>query len=52
MHPCKSFTDDLGGETYLDSGGKNPAENLPIIQYPLSIFYDYIMSNINVELFF
>ena len=33
MHPCKSFTDDLGGETYLDSGGKNPAENLPIIQY-------------------
>ena len=22
MHPCKSFTDDLGGETYLDRGGK------------------------------
>ena len=51
MHPCKSFTDDLGGETYLDSGGKSPAENLPIIQYPLSIFYDYIMSNIHVERF-
>ena len=51
MHPCKSFTDGLGGETYLDSGGESPAENLPIIQYPLSIFYDYIMSNIHVERF-
>ena len=51
MHPCKSFTDDLGGETYLDSRGKSPAENLPIIQYPLSISYDYIMSNIHVESF-
>ena len=32
-------------------GGKIPAENLPIFQYPLSIFHDYIMSNIHAERF-